>query len=53
MTSGSKIMCRQKVDTPWCIYRDFTVRKIYKKVTKNSNLLIVTSTNDRLHNENI
>jgi len=22
----SEVMCRQKVDTPWSIYRDFTVR---------------------------
>jgi hypothetical protein len=25
MTSGSEVMCRKKVDTPWSIYRDFTV----------------------------
>ncbi len=25
MTRGSEVMCRQKVDTPWSIYRDFTV----------------------------
>ena len=27
MTSGSEVMCRKKVDTPWSIYRDFTVTK--------------------------
>jgi len=25
MTSGSKVMCRKKVDTAWSIYRVFTV----------------------------
>ena len=25
MTSGSEVMCRKKVDTPWSIYRVFTV----------------------------
>jgi len=28
MASGSKVMCRKKVDTPWSIYRDFTVHSI-------------------------
>ena len=23
-----EVMCRQKVDTPWSIYRDFTVAQI-------------------------
>jgi len=27
MTSGSEVMCRKKVDTPWSIYRVFTVPK--------------------------
>jgi len=27
MASGSKVMCRKKVDTPWSIYLDFTVGK--------------------------
>ncbi len=25
MTSGSEVMSRKKVNTPWSIYRDFTV----------------------------
>jgi len=25
MASGSRVMCRKEVDTPWSIYRDFTV----------------------------
>ncbi len=25
MTSGSEVMCRKKVKTPWSIYRDFAV----------------------------
>jgi len=29
MTSGSEVMCRKKVDTPWSIYRVFTVPIIY------------------------
>jgi len=31
-TPKFEAMCRKKVDTPWSIYRDFTVRK-YLKVT--------------------
>ena len=31
MASGSKVMCRKKVDTPWSIYRDFTVYSYKKK----------------------
>ncbi len=31
----SEVMCRQKVDTPWSFYRDFTVIKNTK--TKNTN----------------
>ena len=27
MTSSSEVMCRKKVNTPWSIYRDFTVSK--------------------------
>jgi len=36
MTSGSEVMCRKKVDTPWSIYRDFTVMMnyLFKKTIK-------------------
>ena len=36
MTSGSEVMCRKKVDTPWSIDRVFTVLEL-----KNSNLFVL------------
>ncbi len=33
----SEVMCRQKVDTPWSIYRDLTVLVIHKSFSQNDN----------------
>ena len=37
MTSGSEVMCRKKVDTPWSIYRVVKVylSSIFRYITKN------------------
>ena len=35
MTSGSEVMCRKKVETPWSIYRVFTVTQFNPYPTMN------------------
>jgi hypothetical protein len=32
----SEVMCRKKVDTPWSIYRDFTVYHLLKRKLKSN-----------------
>ena len=48
MTSGSKVMCRKIVDTPWPIYRDFTVHEIlFGEVMSFLNLDLTWTSNEK------
>ncbi len=56
MTSGSEVMRRQKMDTPWSIYRDFTVVFLLFKFLKqilNQNKIINRTVSFQFFKSNI